>query len=135
MQQNSFDIIIVGNGILGLSTAYALTKKDSSLKICVIGPSQRIGGATTASGAMLNCFAELTTSSLSSKHGQAKFEMDVQALRMWESWLNQINDEQPEQGEIHIQQGTFVVLNSKSGWLDSHNYETIKKVLKGYQEP
>ncbi len=32
----NFDVIIIGAGIIGLSTAYELLKKDSSLKICIL---------------------------------------------------------------------------------------------------
>ena len=39
------DISIVGNGILGLMTAYELTNRDPSLKVAVIGPANREGGA------------------------------------------------------------------------------------------
>ncbi len=34
--KNTYDIIIIGAGILGLSTAYNLLKKDASLSICII---------------------------------------------------------------------------------------------------
>lgn len=33
---NSFDIAVIGAGILGLSTAYSLLRNDSSLKICIV---------------------------------------------------------------------------------------------------
>ena len=42
---STVDLSIVGNGILGLMTAFELTNKDPNLKIAVIGPSDRKGGA------------------------------------------------------------------------------------------
>ena len=54
------DLSIVGNGILGLMTAFELTNKEPNLKIAVIGPADRKGGASQASGAMLGCFGEIT---------------------------------------------------------------------------
>ena len=54
------DISIVGNGILGLMTAYELTNRDPSLKVAVIGPANREGGASQAAGAMLGCFGAVS---------------------------------------------------------------------------
>jgi L-2-hydroxyglutarate oxidase LhgO len=68
----TFDVLIIGNGILGYSTAYALFMEDPSLKIGIIGPSNCLAGATKAAGAMLGCFGEITKSGQSSLHGIKK---------------------------------------------------------------
>jgi len=44
---NNFDIIIIGAGIIGLSTAYKLIEKDSSLKICLLEKENRVAGHQT----------------------------------------------------------------------------------------
>ena len=54
------DLTIVGNGILGLMTAYELTNRNPSLKVAIVGPADRAGGASQAAGAMLGCFGEIT---------------------------------------------------------------------------
>lgn len=131
---NNFDIIVLGNGILGLATAYALITDNPSLKIGVLGPSDMEGSATAAAGAMLGCFGEVTTRTLSSDYDQAKFEMNINAAKLWSDWLNAINGELDE-APLEIKKGTHVILNSKSGILDCENYEALISTLNQYQEP
>ncbi len=131
----TYDIIIIGNGILGLSTALSLALLDSSLKIRVIGPETREGGASVAAGAMLNTFAELTSTSLKSYAGQEKFNLSLQASKRWDAWIQRINDFLEPANHITYQKGTFLLLNSKSGVLDSENFYSILKALQEYNEP
>ncbi|MBX9697245.1 MAG: FAD-dependent oxidoreductase, partial [Alphaproteobacteria bacterium] len=130
----NYDVIIIGNGILGLSTALSLSLLDSTLKITVVAPECREGGASVAAGAMLNAFAELTSTSLKSKAGQEKFEYALKASKKWDAWLQRINDSLPASEKVVIQDGTFVILNAKSGVLDSENFNAILATLKQRQE-
>jgi glycine/D-amino acid oxidase-like deaminating enzyme len=129
------DIAIIGNGILGLTLAHTLMSKNPNTNITIIGPQHRSGAATAAAGAMLNCFAEVTESTFSTKAGQIKFEMALRSLDMWPAWLEKINSALPQDEHVKINQGTYVVLNSKSGKLDTNNYYEIQKTLKRYNEP
>ncbi|AIK96539.1 NAD(P)/FAD-dependent oxidoreductase [Candidatus Odyssella acanthamoebae] len=131
----TYDIIIMGNGILGISTALSLALLDSSLEIGVIGPENREGGASVAAGAMLNAFAELTSTSLKSYAGQEKFNLSLQASKRWDSWIERINDFLEPASQVTYQKGTFLLLNSKSGVLDSENFYSILKALQEYKEP
>jgi L-2-hydroxyglutarate oxidase LhgO len=54
------DIAIVGNGILAMTTARALNESRPDLSVAIVGPAERTGGATRASGAMLNVFGEIS---------------------------------------------------------------------------
>lgn len=127
------DVAIIGNGVLGLSVAYALSKENPSLRLRIIGPETTLGCASLASGAMLNAFAEITSKTLQSKQGRAKFEMALAASKMWPKWLGEINDQLD--ARIDINQGTHVILNSQSGRLDTNNYLAIIKALNDYHEP
>ena len=127
------DVTIVGNGILGYATALSLTLLDPSLKIIIIGPEQRDGSASCAAGAMLNCFAEITEKTLTTKASIAKFNLSLRALRMWPDWLRQLNYLTGK--NIIINPGTFVMLNNRSGNLDSLNFQAIINGLDQYQEP
>jgi len=130
-----FDVLVIGNGISGYSTAYALSLEDPSLKVGIIGPSSRLSGATGAAGAMLGCFGEVTQAGISSRFGLKKLEMSVQSAKMWPSWLGQINNSNHGSNKVQIIPGTFVILNSKSGVLDSQNYAATIQALNKYNEP
>lgn len=130
-----FDIAIIGNGILGYSTAYALQQKNPYLKIAIIGPRGREGGATVAAGAMLNCFAETTTQTLQTFPNRTKFEMCYRSLKMWPHWIEEINAHLPPDDRLSITPGTWVILNSRSSQLDTDNFLSILKTLDQYKEP
>lgn len=129
-----FDVLIIGNGILAYSTAYAILL-ESTLKIGIVGRSNRLHGATPASGAMFGCFGEVTKSSLSSVPGRTKLEMDIKATALWSDWLAQINDRVGENSRVSINPGTFVILNTKSSKMDDENYSAILATLDQYQQP
>lgn len=129
-----YDIIIIGNGILGLSTAYQLLKKDPTIKLAIIGPQGRPGSATLAAGAMLNAYAELTNVSLLSYEGRLKFEMARKSSKLWPDWIREINDALKNKGKVELKLGTYVINNSLSGQLECENYEIILNTLKEYGE-
>jgi glycine/D-amino acid oxidase-like deaminating enzyme len=131
----NYDVAIIGNGILGLSTALALTEQAPALKVAIIGPEERNGGATKAAGAMLNCFGEITSSTFSNRYQQTKFDMARRALNMWDGWVDLLNDYLPAQQRLQITPGTFVILNTDSGNLDDANFANMLKALQQYQEP
>lgn len=128
------DILIIGNGILGISTAYALILEDPTLKISVVGPSLRQGAGSLAAGAMLNCFAEVSKFTFNSKAGISKFNIAREASQRWTSWLETINAGLPPSEKVIVTPGTFILLNSRSGNRESHNFSAIQEALKKYQE-
>lgn len=130
----NYDIIIIGNGIIGYSVAYALAQEDYNLKIAVIGKKSREGGATVAAGAMINCFAELSSHSLKSEAGIEKFEICRRALDIWPGWVDSINEHLKLPGQIKTNNGTFVIHNSRSGKLDTIHYNAIHDALRAYGE-
>ena len=129
-----FDVLIVGNGVLGLSTAYALTLENPNLKIGILGPFHRNGGATLAAGAMLNCFSEIGRLTFQSKHSINKFKLAQKALKLWPSWIEQMNAHLDPIDRIKIRPGTFILLNTKSGQRETENYLAIRKALLDEQE-
>jgi glycine/D-amino acid oxidase-like deaminating enzyme len=132
IMKKSYDIIIVGDGILGLSTAFSLLQKDTNLKVAIIAPHYK-NAATISAGAMLNCFAEITETSFLTEPKKRKFQMSFQALQKWPEWIEQVN--QFTSNKLKIQEGTYVLLNAKSGTLDTKNFLSIIKSLDDYKEP
>jgi glycine/D-amino acid oxidase-like deaminating enzyme len=57
--KTNYDFAIIGNGILGSTLAWKLSEELPNSKIILIGPKDRFGSASIASGAMINVFAEL----------------------------------------------------------------------------
>lgn len=128
----TYDVVVVGNGMLGCATALALVRAQPGLRVAVVGPADREGGASAAAGAMLNCFGEVTYRTLGSAPGKAKLELALEALEMWPAWLDELNAELPESRQLTIREGTYVLFNSCGGRLDSLNYRAIVDALLLY---
>ena len=52
MSGNQSEVVIVGAGIVGLTTAYRLLQRDKNIKIIVLDKSNSVKGATSYAGAM-----------------------------------------------------------------------------------
>ena len=129
------DLTIVGNGILGLMTAYELTNRDPKLKVAVIGPADREGGASQASGAMLGCFGEITDLTFFNDQAEKRFMMAYDAHKRWPSVIEQLNSQVPEILQQEVNQGTFVVLNPCSGQIESDSFRELLSALERFKEP
>ena len=129
------DLSIVGNGILGLMTAFELTNKNPNLKIAVIGPADRKGGASQASGAMLGCFGEITDQTFFNDQAEKRFLMAYDAHKRWPSVIENLNSLVPKAQQQEINQGTFVVLNPCSGQIESDSFRELLAALKRFDEP
>ena len=123
----SFDFLIVGNAILGLTTAYRLTQLAPHAKIGIIGPSHRGGSATTAAGAMLGLFGEITTTYYTDHYNKAYFALARYAQTEWPQLVAELNQQLPTKEHIAIHpNGTFVLLKAPSPEQDDAlNYQAI----------
>ncbi|MCW5588774.1 MAG: FAD-binding oxidoreductase [Legionellales bacterium] len=130
---NHFDFIIVGNGVIAHSIAFELISQNSNLHIAMIGPDNYEGSATQAAGAMLGCFGEVSALCTRYRPQHEKFQLSLQAQRLWGKWLDRLNHHlaQPQT----VRHGTFVMLNAKSGLLDNDNYDAMIQLLNQYREP
>lgn len=87
------DVVVVGDGVLGLSVALALTRAGSRVVVVRGGPEAP--AASRAAGAMLGCFGEVTASGWASPLGRPKVELALQARRRccvrpgwaWLAWM------------------------------------------------
>ncbi|WP_375758465.1 NAD(P)/FAD-dependent oxidoreductase [Corallococcus exercitus] len=130
----SFDVLIIGNGVLGLSTANALIARDPEVRVAVIGPVARTYGASPAAGAMMGCFGEITRASVAGKYGPIKLGLGLQARKLWPTWLAALNAQLPESDRLAITPGTFVVANNRSGLIEDENFTVMRRTLQEYQE-
>src|SRR5262245_13616334 len=77
-------VVLLGNGIIAMTTAFRLLKRmGSDDRITIVGPRNRSGSATLAAGAMLNSFAEIEAGALESEIDLYRFELSHLAGRMW----------------------------------------------------
>lgn len=129
------DIIIVGQGIIGLSTAFNLISHDPKLNIMIIAPKSREGSGTQASGAMLGCFGEISSAVMKHDISHEKFELAYQARKLWPQWIEQVNAYLPTRQQINVQQGTLIINNCQSGNLDDQSYQCMESYLHRYHEP
>lgn len=128
----TYDVVVIGNGVLGTATALQLSRANSTLRVALVGPNARPGAASTAAGAMLGCFGEVTHHTLDTRLGKAKLEMSLRSLEEWPTWLEQLDDESPGHQRLSIRPGTYVILNARGGRLDDLNYDAMLDALCRY---
>ncbi|XTZ13663.1 peptide chain release factor N(5)-glutamine methyltransferase [Micromonospora echinospora] len=135
MTRQKFDVIVVGNGAIGSSLAVELA--DRGLTVALIGPANRQYAASTASGAMLGCFGEVTADLVSDQPGQAKFALDLKARGLWSDWVGKISEHSPLDGtDLFTASGTTVILNTVgTREIDSENFSAIQRALHENNEP
>ena len=116
-------------------TAYELTNKDPGTKIAIIGPADREGAASQASGAMLGCFGEITDQTFFNEQAEKRFMMSFDAHKLWPNVIEKLNAEVPKAEQQKITEGTFVVLNPCSGQIESDSFREMLAALDRLNEP
>ncbi|MCG7537122.1 FAD-dependent oxidoreductase [Pseudoalteromonas sp. OOF1S-7] len=138
--------VIIGNGIIALSSAFRLLQKCGSQdEIVIVGPADRVGSATLAAAAMQNSFAEIGAHSLKSDEDFFHFELSHKATREWPAFERDLiaaaGENLPKdcsQCEIYtggcFEQGTYVINNTATDELDDKNFKAILQALEDFNE-
>jgi len=130
--RKTFDVIVVGNGVLGLSLGLELSRRGQD--VAVLGEPHRPYAGSTAAGAMLGCFGEVTRTLVSTEAGRAKLELGIKASELWPDWLAGLGDGAAE--EIVTADGTTVILNTiGTAEIDDVNFNIIRDELERYDTP
>ena len=131
---SSHDVVVVGNGVLGLSLGLCLARRG--LAVTVVGQRLRPYAASAAAGAMLGCFGEVTSTLLASSQGRHKLDIGVQATREWPGWLEGLEaDTGRGADELVTADGTVVILNTVGvAGIDSANFQAIQQALTTYEQ-
>jgi glycine/D-amino acid oxidase-like deaminating enzyme len=136
MSSRKADVVVVGNGVIGMSIAYELVRRAPGTSVLVVGPARRPGAASVAAGAMLNCFGEVTKYTLLSPAGQAKFQLCKDALDAWPEWRAGLAEVAgADDLGSGAPTGTTVLLNAKSGHLDDENFAALLAAAAKFDEP
>ncbi|ORT60865.1 FAD-dependent oxidoreductase [Streptomyces sp. CB03238] len=128
------DVVIVGNGALGLFLADELMRRQFG-SVTVVGPWAREGGASQAAGAMLGCFGEVTRETLRNRPQRSRFEMAFAAHERWEDVVGGLEDDAPGRLPLRTADETHVILNAVGAELDSINFEAMLAALDEYKQP
>ena len=123
-----YDITIIGNGVLGTTLALELAKRDKNLKIAIIGPKDKFGSASVASGAMINVFAEIENNFLDNKYLVKRFDLDIKALQLWKKHHKSLENESGE--KIEIAWGTYVLNSSRGTKYEDRLFEYLENLFK-----
>src|SRR5258708_2420291 len=75
--KRNFDVVIVGAGLSGISTAYWLGQEDPSLKIAILEKGRLGYGASGRNAGFITCGSVEHFNRMISKHGQDE------ALEIW----------------------------------------------------
>ena len=122
-----YDVIIIGNWILGTTFAWELSKQQKNIKIAIIGPKNKFGSGSKASGAMINVFAEIESDFMSDYYLKKRFEMAVSALDMWKSHHLRIQNQSKK--KIELKWGTYVLNSSRGTKYEDRLFEYLDKLL------
>ena len=126
------NLVIVGNGILGLMTAYTIIKRDPSIKIKIIGPDDHTGCASLAAAAMFNSFCEIDKGTLKNQKEKEKFLFNKEATSFWPALITQLQSESDIKLEYGF--GTYLINNHATDELEDMNFDAIVAALKIYEE-
>jgi glycine/D-amino acid oxidase-like deaminating enzyme len=124
----TYDIAVVGNGCLGLGLAYELQKREPKLKLAVIGPAARTGGATVTAGAMINVWAELAIGQFENPALAQRAELGIRAFGMWDALCSELSEfsDQP----LRVKWGTYVVNNALGSPHETRAVDYILEVMR-----
>jgi glycine oxidase len=133
--RSEVDVAIVGNGAIACALALRLSAQQPTVRIALIGPSQRPGCASLAAGAMLSAFGELEVGSLDFPFARRKFEIARDASRMWGDHLALLNGRLHAVPPVTINQGTYVAASHAVDDSDVQTLDAIAAQLKAFDEP
>lgn len=127
---DKFDVVVVGNGILGLTLAYFLKKKNPNISVALIGKQERPGCASLTAGAMFNLWAEITHGQFENEALAQKFSLTKQGLDEWKNLASELSEKSGQ--NIEAKWGTYVLKTVRSTQIEDRTFAYIKQALKRF---
>lgn len=128
----TYDHLVLGGGAIGMAIAFKLATELKNSKIAIIDYHNG-SAASSAAGAMLGCFGEVTKYTFSNQVNRDKFDLMYAAHSEWPNWIKEI--EAVSEKTIWHKPGTNIILNTQGGDLDEENFDAIIDALQKYKEP
>lgn len=123
------DVLILGNGSLGLGLAYQLRRRDPGLKLAVVGPADRKGGATVTAGAMINVWAEIAAGQFENAALADRAEITIQSMALWDGFCAELSEF--AEAPLQVQWGTYVINNALGS---PHEMRTVDYMLEAMRK-
>ncbi len=124
------DVVIIGGGIAGLSTAYWLAREDSSLKMAVVEKHHFGDGATGRNAGFITCGSVEHFNRLVSKHG-AKEAHEIWDFSEENLRLLKENIIQAEESELLFEhQGSFSLASTDSEFAELKKSANLMREMK-----
>ena len=131
--QKQYDVIIIGNGSLGIGTAFELKKKDRQLKVALIGPPNRHHAASTTAGAMVNVWAEISNNQFNYPALLERFGLGLNAFSMWNGLCAELSEYASE--EIKVNWGTYIINNPLGSPMEDRSVDYAIECMKRFSIP
>lgn len=123
---DKFDVVIIGNGSIGLFAAVNVVKNFPNLKVAILGPENRHNSASAAAGAMANVFAEMEFAyTEGSKQTNEKYlKLGIEGSIGWRDFLKKIS----MQDEVITAKNTLVFLKEGASEFEQANFWEMVRV-------
>jgi glycine/D-amino acid oxidase-like deaminating enzyme len=129
----TYDIVVIGNGSVGMSLANRLKTRDDTLRIAVVGPAARTGGASVTAGAMINAWAEVGYGVFDNPALGERAELSIQSLPMWEEVRQELAEFTPD--DLGIAWGTYILNNAMGSPHETRAVDYIIDAMAKRQVP
>lgn len=130
IEKKTFDVVIVGAGLTGLSTAYWLQKEDPSLKVAIVEKNRVAFGASGRNAGFVTCGSVEHFNRMISKHG---LEQAVEIWKFSETNLQLLQQEiiQDQAGKIQFEKkGAFSLAAQESEFTELKKVSEVMTSLK-----
>ena len=122
------DVTVVGAGVIGLATSLRLA--TAGVRVLLVDPSHKLeGSASSAAGAMLGAFGEITRDEMSTPAGIGELELRIRAADGYGSWLEEVGE--LARRKVPLGSGTMIVGAAQSE-RDQGNVEAICRQLERF---
>ena len=105
------DIVVIGNGVLGLSIAIEAIRRAPDARVTLIGPASRTGAATPAAAAMITAISEVLPTTDDDPVESAWFHLVRESVLLWPQWIEELTAaaELPPERTPRITRGLLVL--------------------------